>query len=101
MRCYISGPITGVKNYMKNFNRAERHIVETKGWSVINPARVNGELPIDTEYEEYMEMSATMLRLCDCIYMMKGWEHSRGAQFEHTYAKIRGMEIHYEDREDD
>lgn len=98
-RCYLSGPITGVDGYMERFNECERGIRKNFHWSVINPARVNGEMPDDTSYEEFMEMSVTMMKMCDCIFLMSGWENSKGARFEREYAVIRGMDI-YEERAD-
>ena len=96
-KCYISGPITGVENYLDNFDRFEKKVKAELDCVVVNPAKVSAELPIETEYEEYMEMSITMMKMCDAIYMMKGWKESRGAQFEHTYAKILGLKIFYEE----
>ena len=95
-RCYLSGPITGVDGYMEKFNEHEHGIRNLFRWSVINPARVNGEMPDDTSYEEYMEMSITMMKMCDCIFLMPGWENSKGARFEREYAIIRGMDIYEE-----
>ena len=47
MKIYLSGPITGTKDYMKRFAEAEQRLTE-RGHSVINPARVCACLPKDT-----------------------------------------------------
>ena len=38
-RVYISGPITGIDDYMERFSNAEKELKE-QGLSVVNPAKV-------------------------------------------------------------
>ena len=83
---YLSGPITGTDDYMKRFAEAEYKLTE-KGYTVINPARVNGELPHGMTHTDYMYMSFAMIDLCEEIYMMKGWQKSKGAIQEWHYAE--------------
>ena len=85
MRIYISGPITGTDDYMERFAEVEEKLTKA-GYSVMNQASVNSMMPSDTTYEEYMEMSFTMLDMCGAIYMMNGWEKSCGANREYGYA---------------
>lgn len=92
-RVYISGPITGIDDYMERFSKAEKEL-EAQGFGVINPAKVNAQLPADiTTYEEYMKMSKVMLNMCTHIYMLKGWEKSIGANREYGYALASDMTI--------
>lgn len=94
-RIYISGAITGTDNYMERFAKAEKELTE-QGYSVVNPSKVNAQLPEDTDYEDYMKMSFCMLDMCDGIYMLKGWKKSCGANRELGYAMASDMAIIYE-----
>lgn len=87
MRIYISGPITGVKDYMEKFRRAEDYLKSAHpAAGILNPARVNNELPDDFSYAEYMEISIKELSMCDAVYMLEGWRKSLGACMEYGYA---------------
>lgn len=94
-KVYISGGITGVDDYMTHFLKAESKLIED-GYSVVNPAKVNSMLPQDTDYEEYMKMSMCMLDMCDYIYLLKGWQESRGANREYGYALAKEKTIMFE-----
>lgn len=94
MRIYISGPITGTDDYQKRFAKAEEYLKQ-QGYEVVNPARVNGQMP-ELKWEEYMNMSMTMLSLCDMIFMLRGWKESRGAKLEHDYAVDRSIDTIYQ-----
>ena len=95
MKIYISGSITDTDDYMERFSKAENELTEN-GYSVVNPAKVNAQLPEDTTYEEYMKMSFCMLDMCDSIYMLKDWGKSYGANRELGYAMAKNMIIMYE-----
>lgn len=95
MRVYISGPITGVSDYMEKFELAEKELIE-KGFAVVNPAKINYGMPEDMTYEEYMEIDIRLIDLCDAIYMLRGWDMSRGANREYGYASGLGKTIMYQ-----
>lgn len=93
MKVYISGKITGTTDYMERFERAEKALSNNL---VINPAKVNAQLPEDTTWDEYMRMSMTMLKMCNTIYMLSGWECSAGASMEYDYAVEHNYKIIFE-----
>lgn len=93
-RVYISGPISGVSNYRKRFDDAERKLI-LNGYKVINPSCMD-DVIINGDYEDYMKADIFLLSMCDVIYMLKGWEKSRGANREYGYALAKGMEIMFE-----
>lgn len=82
---------------MQRFSEAQM-MLENQGYSVINPALVNSNMPEDTTYEEYMDMSFTMLNMCDAIFMLDGWQKSCGSNREYGYALAMDMIIFFHDR---
>lgn len=95
MRVYISGPITGTTDYMRRFEGTES-IWKDLGVEVINPVKLNFILPETTTHREYMITCIAMLKICDTIFMLRGWESSKGARQELKYAQKHGYQILFE-----
>lgn len=95
-RVYISGAITGTTDYLQRFAKAEEKLTK-QGFSVINPAKVNAQMPDDTTYEEYMKMSFCLLSLCDVAYFLNGWRNSNGANKEYRYALEHSIKAIFEE----
>lgn len=93
---YISGGITGITNYMWWFANAEKKLKEMGYMQIINPAKVSCALPT-LSHSEYMTVCMALLSLCDSIYMLKGYEDSKGAMMELEYAKKHGYKVVYEE----
>lgn len=93
---YISGPITGINNYMDNFAVVEKYLIN-KGYKVINPAKFDDELPKELTYEQFMHIDLVLLSVCNCIYMLKGWEKSKGANIEYINALSMRKEVLYQE----
>ena len=96
---YIAGPMTGIPDInFPAFNKAARKFRDA-GLSVVNPAelargRMNGRdiLPID-EINQIMSEELEILQRCDAIYLLRGWEDSKGAKRELQTAIERGLRI--------
>lgn len=101
MRVYISGPMTGLPNNNRIAFDAAAWRLRDMGHSVINPhdlALVFGAADeiADSFVAHYagdkasggslaqcvLDADLAALRSCDCIYLLKGWENSRGAKME-------------------
>lgn len=95
MRIYISGPITDTTDYMRRFEWSES-IWKDLGAEVVNPAKLNSLLPETATHREYMVASIALLKVCDTIFMLRGWESSKGARQELKYARKHGYQILFE-----
>lgn len=112
MRWYVAGPMRGIKYY--NFPAFDKAEVELRdaGYEVFNPADIDREngldvnaFPADYDWRQLpdgMDLDAVIARdcdelaTCDGIYMLAGWESSKGARAEHALAEWRGLDIVYE-----
>jgi hypothetical protein len=88
---YISGPIKGITNPKEIFDNKQKQL-EKLGYQVTNPFNL---LETGT-YEEFMRYDIRALTFCDSIYMMKGWEKSKGANIELKVAQAIGLKMLYE-----
>lgn len=92
MRVFISGPITGVEKAKSNFDAAARKIMKA-GLTPVNPYYIGWTLT-DGSHAEYMMLTLKVLELCDAVFMLDGWENSRGAREEKRFARLHGMPIY-------
>jgi hypothetical protein len=93
---YISGKVTGKEDQaFKEFQDAEI-LLDMFDYKVINPMKLKHNH--DKSWESYMKVCLKALLKCDCIYMLEGYEHSRGAMLELYIAQSIGIEVHYQTR---
>lgn len=93
MKIYISGPISGVNPYdsMVAFNEIEARLLAA-GCTPINPRSISHW---GLSWEAYMKIAQDILYSgeIDAIVLLKGWEHSKGATIEKTWAEANGIQI--------
>lgn len=90
MKIYISGAISGTSDYTERFAEAERDLTE-RGFIVVNPVKIFSSLPEDTTWEQYMELSMVLLKMCGAICFLEGWKNSKGARLEYDKAVRLGL----------
>lgn len=83
------------------FDRKEKELISA-GWDVANPAKMDREIGLDPEslgeydYEDAARRDIEALRTCDAIYLMSGFQFSKGACWERALAKHWGLKRYYE-----
>lgn len=94
-KCYISGAIAhhDLKERMDTFERAAA-VLEKAGYNPVNPFK-NG-VPQSEHWTKHMRRDIGLLVQCDYIYMLKGWELSKGAKLELDVASSCGIKVLFE-----
>lgn len=95
MVIYISGRITGSNNYERQFANAEEWLKE-QGYKVINPVNVIRALKDIITYEQIMGIDVQLVAMSDGIFMLNGWQGSKGAKTELQVAKNLNKKIIYQ-----
>ncbi len=99
---YISGQITGSKDYKKRFKAAEDKLIK-EGHCVYSPVDIAENitsLSTPLIYKKCMEADIQKLFESDTIYMLSGWEQSKGAKAEKALAESLHLTVRYEDKEE-
>jgi hypothetical protein len=98
-KIYISGPMTGIKDYnYPEFDRVSKFFKDN-GHAVVNPADVGRSLNLpDSMSDEDKHkacMKADIEDLLDCshIHLLTGWCGSKGARIELSVAESCGIEV--------
>ena len=94
MLIYSSGAITNNENYQADFQKAEQWLL-LKDHTPINPARFITNFPKLTE-EQIMKIDYCLVEMCDGIFMLGGWQNSKGACAELSYEKSLGKKPLYQ-----
>ena len=89
-KVYLSGPITGVRNYKGLFLFAEELVKMCDAARIFNPAL---QIPDSLDYEQAMKRCVTALAQYEVIMMLPGWRTSKGARLEYDIALVCGMHI--------
>lgn len=100
MKVYISGPITGVPDYEKNFQSAA-DFLSSCGYEAINPVKIGKKLEKKNpapSYEDYMRLDIAALIECDAIFLLEGSSFSSGAKCEKLVAESLGLKIMHDTR---
>ena len=99
---YVSGKITGTSDYADRFSAVENKLI-AEGYEVLNPVREGKWLehylePGKPTWDQYMKYAIAAMMKADYIYMMCGWNQSKGARLEHFLARVLNYNIIYEEQ---
>jgi hypothetical protein len=101
VKVYISGPVSN-----RNFEKAREHFrrvaedLKSYGLITVDPTLIEESSSFEDKefkgWEDFMREGIRLLVGCDAIYLLEGYEHSRGAKLEKLIAEKLGMYIWYE-----
>ena len=96
---YISGPISQTNGCERKFGQACEWLRD-QGHRVLNPMDIpppiyEGSLVEQEVWVYYMKEAVAMLLGADCVYMLEGWEQSKGAKLEFKLATDLDIPVHY------
>ena len=96
-KVYISGAIAhyDLEERRRAFDDAERFL-NLKGFEPVNPFK-NG-LPDGAHWRLHMRADIALLLECDYIYMLAGWELSKGSKLELDVASSCGIGVLFENQ---
>lgn len=124
MRLYLSGPMTNIPDLNRPAFDAAAERLRAEGHFVINPAELSAMFGTPEEIEEsfkclygttdkvfwfkqhvalassIIDADLAAVRSRDAIYMLKGWENSRGAKKELAEALAHGLTVMQEGDEE-
>lgn len=101
---YISLPITGQEETYEARLNAEVAYVKAKYPEyerMVTPKELAEELEHwyrislhkKPSYKDYLLRDIGEISECDAIFLCDGWEHSKGCQAEHAFARAIGIDI--------
>jgi hypothetical protein len=93
-KVYIAGPMSGYEGFnFPAFNRVEELLRGTYGYKhVVNPAKLHR--PTDLPWVEFLKRDLLELITCDAVFLLEGWEKSRGATLEAFVAYALGLRLY-------
>jgi hypothetical protein len=110
-KIYIAGPMQGYPDFNFSAFSTASHTLRRQGYTVFSPAEKDmekygesfgkgtqgnlEEVP-EFDFREALAIDTDWIcRHADELYMLKGWEKSRGATAEHALGIALGLEIQY------
>lgn len=98
---YIAGAFRGANAWEihQNVLRAEEITAKLigQGYAVICSHKMTENMQGLYDDQIYLDACMELIKRCDAIYMLKGWEDSEGSKEELSLALKEGKEVYYED----
>lgn len=117
MIVYIAGPMRGRQYFNFPAFDAVKAELSAKGFTVVSPADMDRKIGFDPEllgsdYDwtdlnqchfslmDAIDRDVDALKKCEAIYMLNGWEQSKGAKAEKALAEWIGLKVMYQSAPD-
>lgn len=92
-KIYMSGPITGYeKAGREKAFEATKARLQAAGWGKVYNPMTDG-LDYYSPHAEHMKKDIRELLKCDAIFMMTGWQASKGCITELAVARACGLQV--------
>ena len=78
LRVMVSGPMTGIPHFNRPLFNEVAAQLRGEGHTVYNPAT----LPVGWTHDHYMAITLGWIERVDALYMLDGWQNSKGAVME-------------------
>lgn len=103
-KIYIAGKLNdNAVNYIKNMHNMIRtaNKIRRLGYSVYIPCLdiLSGLVEGDMEYADYFENNLPWLEAADVIFVLPGYETSKGTQAEILHAERLGIPVYFDIKE--
>ena len=103
---YISGPYSSPTDHGRQRNLNAAWELATEVWAIqglyavcphLNTMHMDGVFSEDRteDYHNFLAADVDLLRRCDAVLMMEGWERSTGANLELKSANILGIPVFF------
>ena len=99
-KIYIAGPMTGIARWNRPaFVKAAKQL-RGLGWEVTSPVEIadafgsqNTIVTTPGLLDAVIDEELAQLAKCDAIYLLRGWQNSRGTRTELYLALEKGLDI--------
>ena len=96
MKVYISGPVTGNKDYKEQFGSMS-YLLKREGHGAVNPVQIMEPVRGVLDYKTILQADLELLEGCDAILFMSGWDNSKGCKKEYDKAERLGLKMYFAD----
>lgn len=101
-RAYLSGPMSGIPNFNFPAFMSAADQLDELGFDVLNPASrgwgdgdpVTGTNSGHTGWQEFLRVDTAWVAGANCVFVLPGWQHSKGATFEVFVAWTLGIPVY-------
>jgi len=96
MRVYVAGPMTGYPELNEPAFRKAQTYIESLGHEAVVPHDLHPVEDWNSNPQQIVLDDVKGLLSCQRIFMLRGWELSKGAKAEHAIAVWLDMSIWYQ-----
>ncbi len=82
MKVYICGD----RRKISEFDKAEK-LLRQEGHAPVNPLKIINALPEEITNSDFTVLAFEIIRICDAIYLLNGWEKDLFARMEKSQAE--------------